>query len=216
MARFKLIEKKRTKMNATFQVIDERDAICGSICVENREVGDFLRCWSGATDSPPQSSGSFGGGVPKSSKTGIESGDLARLLMSDPGGANGDESTDATGNSGVGAMVFTASWLMRVLNLQVEFFGRPAVSKHFFDCELSMSGRHLLYIIRLDHSWIVLFAQLLDKGDAAEHLVGLSDNGEGWQHLCRLIAAMERSGLRSLTRPFHVGSDSGPNAFQFC
>jgi hypothetical protein len=74
-----------------------------------------------------------------------------------------------SGHSGVGAAVFVASWLMRTLGLEVLSFGRPATAK-YYECELQLSGRHLLYIIRLDHNWLLVSAALMDKGDAPEFL----------------------------------------------
>jgi hypothetical protein len=61
-----------------------------------------------------------------------------------------------------------------------------------------------------------LESSLLDRADAPEQLLnGVGDNAESWQFICRMVAAMERSGIQSLVRPFHVGSDEGPNAFEF-
>jgi hypothetical protein len=54
---------------------------------------------------------------------------------------------------GVAAAVFSASWLMRTLGLEIMTFGRPADAK-FFDCELTLTGKHLLYSVRLDHDWL--------------------------------------------------------------
>ena len=101
---------------------------------------------------------------------------------------------------------------MRQLGLEVETFGRPADAKHY-DCELVLSGRHLQYTVRLDHQWILFGIALLDRGDLPETLLSVGDNGENWQDICRLIAAMERSGLRSLQRPIEFGGGTGPNGF---
>ncbi len=116
---------------------------------------------------------------------------------------------------GVAAQVQAAAWLTQVLGLEVISFGRPAVSKHYA-CKLELTGRFLLYDLTLDHDWLNFSAALLDRADPLEELFHVADNGQGWQDVCRVVAAMERSGLRSLERPFHVGSESGPNSFQFC
>ena len=55
MAHFKLIEKKRNRLNATFHVIDEEQSICGSINVKLEDADNLLRCWNGAKTNSPQS-----------------------------------------------------------------------------------------------------------------------------------------------------------------
>jgi hypothetical protein len=79
-----------------------------------------------------------------------------------------------------------------------------------------MTGRFLFYDITLDGGWIFLSAALMDRSDPREFLFSVGDGAQGWQDVCRVVAAMERSGIQSLVRPFHVGSDEGPNSFQFC
>ena len=117
-------------------------------------------------------------------------------------------------DSGVGAQVYAAAWLSRTCGLEVQSFGRSATApKH--SCLLEMTGRHLAYSILLDGGWVFLSASLMDKADPPEFLFSMADGLEGWQTTCRVIAAMERSGLKSLERPFHVGSDEGPGAFEF-
>jgi hypothetical protein len=116
---------------------------------------------------------------------------------------------------GVAAAVTAAAWMSHTLGLEVLSFGRPAVSKHYA-CKLELTGRFLLYDITLDHDWLNFSVALLDRADPPEELFHVADGPQGWQDVCRVVAAMERSGLRSLVRPFHVGSESGPNSFQFC
>lgn len=115
-------------------------------------------------------------------------------------------------DSGVAAQVQAAAWLIQTHGLEVMSFGRPAVSK-FYACKLESTGKHLLYDITLDHNWILFSVRLMDRADPPEQLMTVVDNAEGWQTICRLVAAMERSELQSLERPIHVGSELGPGAF---
>jgi hypothetical protein len=114
---------------------------------------------------------------------------------------------------GVGAQVYAAAWLARTCGLEVESFGRTGLARKD-TCLLEMSGKHLAYTVLLDGGWIFIGAQEMDRGDA-QVLVTVADGPEGWQTTCRLISTLERSGLRSLVRPFQVGGDSGPGAFVF-
>jgi hypothetical protein len=66
--------------------------------------------------------------------------------------------------------------------------------------------------ITLDHDWILFSVALLHRGDPPERLLGVADDAESWQVVCRMIAAMERSGLRSLEKPIEIG-DGGPNSW---
>ena len=58
MSKFRLIKKSADQQLTRFQVLDSAGSICGSINVENREVPDLLRCWSGSTaeSAPPKGS----------------------------------------------------------------------------------------------------------------------------------------------------------------
>jgi hypothetical protein len=51
---FKLVKKSSNRQISTFHVVDGQDSICGSINVQNQEVPDLLRCWSGSTADSAQ------------------------------------------------------------------------------------------------------------------------------------------------------------------
>ena len=55
------------------------------------------------------------------------------------------------------------------LGLEIMSFGRPADAK-FFDCELQLTGKHLLYTIRLDHDWLFFSVQLMDRAESERRL----------------------------------------------
>jgi hypothetical protein len=50
--KFKLIKKSADQVLTRFQVLDGEGSICGSINVQNQDVSDLLKCWSGAAESP--------------------------------------------------------------------------------------------------------------------------------------------------------------------
>ena len=115
-------------------------------------------------------------------------------------------------DSGIGAMVHTAAWLQQRIGLELISCGKPADAK-FIDCELVLSGKHLLYSIVLDHDWLFFGVALLDRADPLERLLSVVDDAESWQVIGEVVAAMERSELKSLVKPIHVGSTEGPGAW---
>jgi hypothetical protein len=121
---------------------------------------------------------------------------------------------DDSSDFGVPAQLQVAVWLTNTVGLEVLSFGRSACAKHY-ECELVLTGRFLEYVVRLDHDRVFVLVALMDKGDPLEDLFAVPDSGEGWQNAARVIAAMERSGIKSLERPFQIGSELGPGAFVF-
>jgi hypothetical protein len=77
-----------------------------------------------------------------------------------------------------------------------------------------MSGRQLCYSILLDGGWVHLSVQPMDLGDSLERIVTLADGTEGWSTVSRLVLALERSGIASLTpRPIQLGEPGSPDCF---
>jgi hypothetical protein len=114
--------------------------------------------------------------------------------------------------NGVAAIVRSALWLERRAGLETLSIGRgglePANS-----CTLEISGRQLHYSILLDGGFVFLSVQPLDGGDS-ERLVGVGDTVDGWQTVCRLVSALERSGIKSLTpKPIELGTPGMPDCF---
>ena len=108
-------------------------------------------------------------------------------------------------SSGIGAMVFAGAWLETKLGADVLSIGRSA-DNATEDCVLELCGKWFAYRIALRGGWIWLSACLMDKGDAVQHLLSVGDGPEGWRTICRLVAALERNELKSLTRPIEAGS----------
>ena len=113
---------------------------------------------------------------------------------------------------GLGGQIQAAAWLSHTLGLEVMTFGR-AGSAPAHSCKLELTGAHLLYDVTLDGGWVFVSVGLMDRGDPPECLMSMGDNAEAWQTVCRFIAAVERSGVRSLhPRPIRIG-ESGPDSY---
>ena len=81
-------------------------------------------------------------------------------------------------------------------------------------CTLEIAGRHLFYSILLDGGFVFLSVQPMDCGDCMERIVGVGDGPDGWQTICRLVAALERSGITSLTpKPIQLGEPGLPDCW---
>jgi hypothetical protein len=47
-----------------------------------------------------------------------------------------------------------------------------------------------------------------------ERLLTIGDGPDGWQTICRLVAALERSGIKSLTpKPIELGTPGLPDSW---
>ena len=52
------------------------------------------------------------------------------------------------------------------------------------------------------------------SSDSLERLVGVGDGPDGWATICRLVAALERSGLTALTpKPIQLGEPGLPDSW---
>jgi hypothetical protein len=114
--------------------------------------------------------------------------------------------------SGIAAMVRAALWCERVLGLELLGIGREGLAPRE-SCVLEMCGRCLFYSILLDGGFVFLSAQPMDSGDSLEKLVTVGDCADGWRTVCRLVEALEHSGITSLhPRPLELG-EMDPNGF---
>jgi hypothetical protein len=111
-------------------------------------------------------------------------------------------------------MVRAGVWCENTLGMQVLSIGRSAddhINRE--DCVMEICGRWLARRIALRGGWIWLSACLMDSGNQPEPLVNFGDGEAGWTTICQLIAALERSGIRSLQpRPLEIGP-IGPHGF---
>ena len=115
--------------------------------------------------------------------------------------------------SGVAAMVRAAVWLENRAGLDTLAIGRDGLAPKD-SCLLEMSGRQLFYSILLDGGWVAVSVQSMDTGDSPEKLMTVGDGADGWQMVCRLVAALERSGITTLTpKPIQLGEPGSPDCF---
>jgi hypothetical protein len=111
---------------------------------------------------------------------------------------------------GVAGMLRSALWLDSVVGMEVLSMGRSAIDKD--DCVLELYGTALHVRVALRGGWIWLSVCGLDEGEP-EALCNFGDGARGWSDLRRLIANLERSGIKSLhPRPIQIGEE-GPNAY---
>jgi hypothetical protein len=76
---------------------------------------------------------------------------------------------------------------------------------------LEICGPHLVYLIKLDGSYIFVSAKALDVCHDWDPLLSVGDTDDGWRTVCSLVRALERHKIQSLERPIHAGT--GPNGF---
>ncbi len=89
-------------------------------------------------------------------------------------------------------------------NLIVVSIGRPAVGDEHY--EMQIYGAQLAFRITLRDSGVTLGAALMDSAEAAwDLLLRTTDDGPGWATVRRLVASLERNGVRSLQRPIESG-----------
>jgi hypothetical protein len=109
-------------------------------------------------------------------------------------------------------MVRTGLWCERVLGTEVLSIGGAALAKE--DCVMELSGRSLFLRIGLRGGWIWVSACSMDEADQPELLFNIGDAPEGWTTVRRFVAALERSGVRSLQpRPLRIGAESGADSW---
>jgi hypothetical protein len=115
-------------------------------------------------------------------------------------------------DTGVAGMVRTGLWCERVLGTKVLSIGRPALARE--DCVMELSGRSLSVRVALRGGWIWVSACSMDEADQPELPFNIGDGPEGWTTVRRFVAALERSGLKSLKeRPIRIGAETGPDSF---
>jgi len=113
---------------------------------------------------------------------------------------------------GVGGMVRSAAWLDCVVGLEVLSIGRSATDRE--DCVLELCGSQLLIRVALQGGWVWLAVCSLDEGEPPEPICNFSDTPQGWIDVRRLVAALERSGVRSLReRPIVIGQPGQPDSY---
>lgn len=74
---------------------------------------------------------------------------------------------------------------------------------------LELVGDFLQYTVQIDGGWVFVKAALADSVDAPELLLKEADTANGWDVARRLVASLERNGVRSLSRPIESGYGDG-------
>ena len=115
--------------------------------------------------------------------------------------------------NGVSAMVRAALWLENNAGLETLAIGRGGLEPKD-SCTLEMSGRHLFYVLKMDGGFVFVSVQSMDRGESLEKLMIVADGPDGWTTCCRLVVALERSGIASLTpKPIQLGEPGSPDCF---
>ena len=109
-------------------------------------------------------------------------------------------------------MVRTGAWLDAVVGLEVLSIGRSAITRD--DSAMELSGSQLLIRVALRGSWIWVSACSLDEAERLEFLFNTADGPEGWVLVRRFVAALERSGIKSVReRPLQLGEVGSDDCF---
>ena len=107
-------------------------------------------------------------------------------------------------------MVRVGAWLSHEFDLEILSCGRAGNAPQH-SCKLELCGRHLLFDLTVDGSWLFTSVALLDRADPPESLLSVADGADGWETTRKLVAALEYNEIRSLTRPLEIGN--GPDGF---
>jgi hypothetical protein len=114
---------------------------------------------------------------------------------------------------GIEGMVNTSLWCERVAGTETISIGHSAFSRN--ECEMELAGRSLSYWLSLRGGFLFVSIREMDNASAdPDVFFSLGDTAASWADTRRFIAALERSGIKSLQpRPLHVGSETGEGSF---
>ena len=111
------------------------------------------------------------------------------------------------GSSGLSALIRTGA----ELSLEFEMEPLSCGSVGDADYALEIAGRHLVFRIALQGAENRLAAALMDGDGTYEMLLRARDDAAGWQTVHKLIAALEKHGIRSLRRRSRRGTAATAN-----
>jgi hypothetical protein len=111
-------------------------------------------------------------------------------------------------SSGWSAMAKVACWLEDVAGITVEFIGRNALDR-YSTRTLRASGKHLAFEVLIDGGWLWISACPMDSG-SQERLMTVGDGPSGWRACCKLLLALERAEVSSLSRPIFRANREAP------
>ena len=109
-------------------------------------------------------------------------------------------------------MLRSALWLDSVVGMEVLSIGRSATGRE--DCAMELCGSQLLVRVTIQGGWLWVSAGSLDTGEAPEPICNFGDSPPGWTDVRRFVAALERSGIKSLReRPIKIGETGAPDCY---
>jgi hypothetical protein len=113
---------------------------------------------------------------------------------------------------GIGGMVNSAAWLDATVGMEVLSIGRSAIDRE--DCVLELCGSQMLVRVAIQGTWIWIAVGSLDEASSPEPLFNVADGPQGWTTVRAFVAALERSGIKSLReRPVQLGEVGSPDCF---
>jgi len=109
-------------------------------------------------------------------------------------------------------MTRSALWLDMRFDMEVLSLGRSAIDKA--DCVLEIAGSQMLVRVAIQGTWIWVAVGSLDEASSPEPLFNVADGPQGWTTVRAFVAALERSGIKSLReRPVQLGEVGSPDCF---
>lgn len=106
-------------------------------------------------------------------------------------------------STGVRALIDLAAALEDRFGMEMLALGRSATDDA--DSVLEIEGTWLLLRVALHGPEVRTAACLMDAADPPQTLLRTPDNEAGWDTAQRLVASLERNGVRSLQRPIKSG-----------
>jgi hypothetical protein len=100
-----------------------------------------------------------------------------------------------------------ARWLERTLALETVPINRPATARRWF-FQMEAFSERLQYRLSIDGGYLFFQAAGLDQAcdESSKPLLTIGATSEGFRTTCRLIAALERSGVKAIRLPMEIGT----------
>jgi hypothetical protein len=101
-----------------------------------------------------------------------------------------------------------ARWLEKVLALETVPINRPATARRWF-FQMDAYGERLQYHLWTDGGFLFFQAAGLDQpcDESSKPLLTIAAGAKGFEVVCRLIAALERSGVKRIELPLQLGEE---------
>jgi hypothetical protein len=99
-----------------------------------------------------------------------------------------------------------ARWLENTCALETIPINRPATARRWF-FQMDAYGERLQYRLWIDGGFLFLQAAGLDQvcDESSKGLLTVGAGAEGFRTVCKLIAALERSGIKEIRLPLQLG-----------